>query len=142
VNELNGFDWAETARTCARVERDWVSTCFESYGRDASGSSRQNPVEVERICRLAKRYAVSCVYGAARDMTSNYANGKRASELCRLAARALRAQCFYGIGTILGNLETTSAERRRACGDVTPREYLDSCVSGTGERVSGVVEGA
>ena len=140
VNELNGYDWKKTAETCARVERDWVSTCFESYGRDASGFSRQNPREVDRICRFAKSYAVSCVYGAARDMTSNYANGRRASELCKLSARPLRAQCFYGIGTILGNLATTEADRRRSCREIAPRPYLASCLSGTGVRVSGVVE--
>jgi hypothetical protein len=140
INELNGFDWSKTAATCARVEGDWVSTCFESYGRDASGSTRQDPVQVEKLCRLAVQHAVSCVYGAARDMTSNYANGERASELCRRVERPLRTQCYYGIGTILGNLATTAAERRRACRDVTPAPYLASCLSGTGERVSGVVE--
>jgi hypothetical protein len=134
INELNGFDWRKTAETCASVERNWVATCFESYGRDASGSTRQNPREAARICRLAGSHQASCVYGAARDMTSNYANGRRAGELCRLAPRALRAQCFYGIGTILGNLETTVAGRRRACVDVTPRPYLASCVSGAGVR--------
>jgi hypothetical protein len=134
INELNGFDWRETAKTCASVERDWVATCFESYGRDASGSTRQNPREVARICRLAGGHQSSCVFGAARDMTSNYANGRRASELCGLAPRALRAQCFYGIGTILGNLEATVAGRRKACADVAPRPYLASCASGAGVR--------
>jgi hypothetical protein len=134
INELNGFDWGETAETCASVERDWVATCFESYGRDASGSTRQNPREVARICRLAGGHQASCVFGAARDMTSNYANGRRASELCGLAPRALRAQCFYGIGTILGNLETTVAGRRKACADIAPRPYLASCTSGAGVR--------
>jgi len=140
VNTLNGYDWRKTAGACAKVERDWVSTCFESYGRDASGFSRQDPPSVARLCGYTKRHAVSCFYGAARDMTSNYANGRRASELCGLAARPLRAQCYYGIGTILGNLASSTAEWRRSCRDVAPAPYLASCLAGTGERVSGVVE--
>jgi hypothetical protein len=140
INELNGFDWAQTAETCRGVERGWVETCFESYGRDASGFTRQNPTEVARLCGFARAFAASCVYGAARDMTSNYANGQRASELCRLVAPRLRAQCFNGVGTILGNLQPTDAAKRAACADVTPRRYLASCISGTGARVGGVVQ--
>ena len=132
INELNGFNWRKTAQTCMRVETDWVSTCFESYGRDASGNSRQDPVRVAELCKHAQRYAVSCVYGAARDMTSNYANGEVASRLCGLSARPLRAQCFYGIGTILGTLGATDEEKRASCRAVTPKRYLGSCVSGTG----------
>jgi hypothetical protein len=132
INELNGFDWKATAETCKGVEKDWVTTCFESFGRDASGNSRQDPPTVAERCRLARPYEGSCVYGAARDMTSNYANGERASELCGLIGRPLRAQCFHGIGTILGNLGATDAEKRKSCLAVTPRAYRPSCLSGTG----------
>jgi hypothetical protein len=142
INELNGYDWAETAETCRGVERGWVETCFESYGRDASGFTRQNPGEVARICGLARPYEASCVYGAARDMTSNYANGRRASELCRLVERPLRGQCFNGVGTILGNLAATDEAKRAACAEVTPRPYLRACISGTGARVGGIVQSA
>jgi hypothetical protein len=132
INELNGFDWKQTAATCKRVEKDWVTTCFESYGRDASGNSRQDPPTIARLCAHTKPHEASCVYGAARDMTSNYANGERASELCRLVARPLRAQCFRGIGTILGNLGASDAEKRQSCVDVTPPAYLPACLGGTG----------
>ncbi len=140
INELNGFDWAKTAETCRGVERGWIETCFESYGRDASGSTQQNPTEVARLCALARSYEASCVYGAARDMTSNYANGRRASELCRLVPPRFRAQCFTGVGTILGNLHATDAARRAACAESTPQRYLVSCIAGTGARVDGVVQ--
>ena len=140
MNELNGFDWAKTADACRGVERDWVATCFESYGRDASGFTRQDPDAVARICALAKRHAASCVYGAARDMTSNYANGRRASQLCRLVDRPVRAQCYYGIGTILGNLAAGERDRRSSCLAVTPGAYMKSCLAGAGVRVAGVVQ--
>ncbi len=137
ISQLNGYDWRKTAGVCRRVEREWVATCFESYGRDASGFTRQNPREAARLCRYARRNAVSCVYGAARDMTSNYANGRRASQLCRLVARPLQAQCYYGIGTILGNLGATDEEKQQSCVDVTPKAYLPSCLAGTGVVVEG-----
>ncbi len=139
VNQLNGYRWKQTAAVCSKVERGWVATCFESYGRDASGFTRQNPSEAARLCRLAGRYAESCFFAAARDMTSNYANGRRASELCRLASDRIAARCFYGIGTILGDLEVTPAGRRAACG-VSPRRFLASCLSGASSRAPGALE--
>ena len=132
INETNGFDWAKTAETCRRVEAGWIETCFESYGRDASGSTRQSPPEVARICALAKDYASACYYGAARDMTSNYANGRRAAELCALAPAPMRSRCFHGIGTILGTIHPDSAGRRAACGELS-RRYARDCLRGTGE---------
>ena len=140
VNEVNGYRWKETAAVCRTVERAWIETCFESYGRDASGFTRQNPAEAARICEFAASFAASCFYGAARDMTSNYANGRRASELCRLAGGTSRERCFYGIGTILGNIEPTGARRRAACMDVTPRRLLVHCLAGARAPGPGVLE--
>jgi hypothetical protein len=135
INELNGFDWKETAAVCRGVEEGWVETCFESYGRDASGSTRQDPVAVARICGFAGTWADACFYGAARDMTSNYANGRRASVLCRRAPSAFRSRCFYGIGTILGSLVAEPNARRSACTDIAPARFRASCISGTGTPV-------
>ncbi len=135
INELNSFDWTKTAAVCRNVEEDWVETCFESYGRDASGSTRQNVAEVARICRLAGGWAESCYYGAARDMTSNYANGRRASQLCARSPARFRERCFYGIGTILGSLHAGPGARRTACTDVSPPRYRASCIAGTGTPV-------
>ena len=72
-----------------------------------------------------------CVYGAARDMSSNYAGGEEASVLCKKAPKALRARCFEGIGTILGGLYQTSEARRAACNKITT-EYRAVCTRGTG----------
>lgn len=127
----NHYDWAATARICARVERGWSATCFQSYGRDADGFTRQNPRRVLSLCRLAGAGQEECIYGAARDMTSNYSNGRRASTLCTLAPAEHRARCFQGIGTILGGLRVTSEDRVAACREVT-RTYLAACARGSG----------
>jgi hypothetical protein len=134
VNELNGFDWKATAATCRRTERAWVATCFESYGRDASGSSQQDPDATARICGLAgrDRDILSCLFGAARDLAYFETSGERAVALCSQVARRFRSECFYGIGTIMGGLYRSDPDRRAACDRLAPRAFRPSCLSGAG----------
>jgi hypothetical protein len=133
ILELNGFDWKATAAECSRVERGWVDVCFQSYGRDASGFSRRNVPRVLALCRIAGGGQRECLYGAARDMANDYARAgaRRAASLCSRASRAVRARCFYGIGTILGTFASTSAERAALCRNVS-RAYVGPCRRGAG----------
>ena len=132
ILQANGYKWKEAARICSRVERNWVGTCFQSYGRDASGFTRQNPAEIDRLCKLTGRRGQSdCIYGAARDVTSNYADGRPAAKLCNMAAKRLQPRCFNGIGTILGGMSPTTPGRRALCKVVT-KTYMRDCLRGAG----------
>src|SRR5713226_8908876 len=102
---VDHYDWRKTAWWCRKSEPGWVRTCFQSYGRDASGTTRQSPAKILALCRLAGNMQGECIYGAARDMTSNYAGGKQASVLCNKGPARFRSYCFKGIGTIIGSLE-------------------------------------
>jgi hypothetical protein len=131
ILQANGYDWKAAARTCARVEQGWVATCFQSFGRDASGFTRQDPPQIMRLCRIAGNGENDCVYGAARDLTANDANGKRAARLCEIAPGAVQARCFSGIGTILGGFSASSDAHRAACSALT-RAFLQPCLRGAG----------
>ena len=131
VLALNGYDWEDAAATCRGVEKEWVSICFQSYGRDASGSTRQDAGEIVRLCGLAGRWVADCIYGAARDVTSNDAGAERAREVCEAAAASLRDVCYDGIGTILRGLSASEDAVRAACAEATT-QYLRSCLRGAG----------
>jgi hypothetical protein len=127
-----GYDFRRTADFCKRSERKWVTTCYQSLGRDASGQSRQDPRRIAEICRLAGRAGEEdCLYGAARDITSNYADPTRAGVLCGRAPVRYRERCFSGIGTIIGSLEATVEGRRAACRKLGAR-YAEACARGAG----------
>jgi cytochrome c553 len=126
-----GYDFAKAAKICRKSEKNWVATCFQSLGRDASGHSRQNPDEILTYCANGGNMMGDCVYGAARDMSSNYAGGEEASVLCNKAPKGLRTRCFEGIGTILGGLYQSSEARRAACNKITT-EYRAVCARGAG----------
>ena len=129
ILEANDYDWAKTVSECRRSDRGWVATCFQSLGRDASGNSRQNVPKVLELCGLAGDMTRECIYGAARDITSNDASPRRAKVLCESAAQRFRDYCFEGIGTIIGGFHAYREGRRAACRGVTTR-YFQDCARG------------
>jgi mono/diheme cytochrome c family protein len=122
-----GYSWTKTAAVCRRSERGWVATCFQSFGRDASGQTRGKIAEIDRICRVAGDMERECLLGAAKDLTSQDANGRRAARLCAASDPAARSYCFYGIGSILGTFTSDPAQRRADCRAVRAPA---SCVEG------------
>jgi cytochrome c553 len=129
ILEVNGYDWKKTVAICRKSDRGWVATCFQSLGRDASGNTRQNVPKILELCDLAGDMTRECVYGAARDITSNDASPKRAKGLCESAAAPYRAYCFEGIGTIVGGFHAYRGGRRAACRALTTRYFRD-CARG------------
>ena len=127
---LDGYNWPKAAAWCRRSERGWVSTCFQSYGRDASGTSQYDPQRTIALCHEAGPNANECIFGAARDYANNYAGGPQATRLCTQAPARYRSRCYQGVGTILGSLHRTGPERRAACNLVTPSRYRRDCYSG------------
>jgi hypothetical protein len=123
------YDFSKAATWCRKAERGWVATCFQSFGRDASGFSVQNPRKIVEYCHLAGSMERECIYGGARDLTSNDAGPTRATKMCLLAPKATRSYCFYGIGTILGGFANEAAARRAKCNAV-PTAYRQDCYRG------------
>jgi hypothetical protein len=130
IQSLDGYNWRKTAAWCRRSEPGWVKKCFESYGRDASGTAQYDAQRTVELCLLAGQNAGDCLYGAARDYGNNYAGGAQASRLCSVAPARYRSHCFEGIGTILGALHRLGSERKVACDAVTPRAYRNDCYRG------------
>jgi hypothetical protein len=133
VLRVNGWNWGGAAKTCAGVEKNWVATCFQSYGRDASGSTRQDPPRIIDLCALTRAYGgeADCISAAAKDMTANYAGGEQASILCNDTSASLRGGCYYAIGSIAGTFKATSPERVAECRALTsiPR-FAAQCIRG------------
>jgi mono/diheme cytochrome c family protein len=132
ILDVVGGDWKKTVEWCNKAEPNWVATCFQSLGRDASGRSLQDSAEIVRICALAKEMESQCIYGAARDITSMDAGARRSSKFCYAVSARLQAGCFNGIGTILGGFSREASARRAACRSAVPKQYWDECFAGAG----------
>jgi mono/diheme cytochrome c family protein len=132
ILDVVGGDWQQTVDWCRKAERNWIATCFQSLGRDASGRSLQEPKEILRICSLAGDMEGECIYGAARDITSMDAGASRSAGMCSGAPDEWRTLCFTGIGTILGGFSREPGPRREACRAHVPMAYLKDCFAGAG----------
>ena len=130
ILQVVGYDWNKVAAWCRKSEKGWVATCFQSMGRDASGSTNYHAAQTLAVCARAGDMTGECIYGAARDYGNNYAGGKEASDFCKLADATYRSRCYEGIGTILGALNTFEKERRAACAEAVPKRYQRDCLKG------------
>jgi mono/diheme cytochrome c family protein len=132
ILDVVGGDWQKTVDWCRKAETNWVATCFQSLGRDASGRSLQDPSKILGICALAGGMARECIYGAARDITSMDAGARRSTGFCAKAPARNRTYCFNGVGTILGGFSNHAGSRRAACRAAVPKRYWPDCFAGAG----------
>lgn len=131
-----GYDWRKTAEWCRRSDEGFVPICFQSFGRDASGVARQEPEGILVTCAMAGDGERECLYGAARDILNNDADDLRGRKLCESVEPEHRSYCFFGLGTILGAVHSTAADKRRACGRFAGRRDLRDCLEGAGALAS------
>lgn len=120
--------FARTAAACARLGQ-WARTCFHGLGRDAAERARYVPEKVRPLCRVADTAEGDCLRGAARTIAnaSGPAGIEPARRLCARAPLRQRANCFAGIGVVIGMLRPATSTRVLACRRVTP-EHIRQCV--------------
>ena len=127
------YDWHRTSTWCTRSEARWRATCFQSFGRSVSGTSRGDVPRLVSLCSIpSPRDRGDCVYGVARDLVSQDAGATRAAGFCRAAPE--RGRCFDGIGTILATLSTDPTATRAACSKAGAAAARDraACLRGAG----------
>lgn len=127
--EANDFDYAKAAAGCAGLGR-WSETCFRGLGRDVAEEARYEQRKIQSLCGLAQAGEGDCLLGAARTIANaRGASGvEPAAALCRGAREPSQADCYRGLGIVLGMLHPTAATRRAACARLT-REYVDACTA-------------
>ena len=126
-----GYDWKKAADWCRKSDANFVQYCFQSYGRDASGSAREDPDGIIQNCSNAGSGERECIFGAVRDILNNDPSDIRSKQLCEKVKSEFRSYCTYGIGSIVGTYYSTAAERHAACVKFSPAGELSECLSGS-----------
>jgi cytochrome c553 len=124
------WDWKKAADWCRRSEKDFIDTCFQSYGRDVSGKAVRNPDLMRTYCAKAGSGERECIYGAARDMMNNDSTDLRGREFCTKVKQRFRLYCFRGLGTIFGTQHPDEAGRQEACARFARGRDFKACMEG------------
>jgi hypothetical protein len=128
ILRTNHFDFPKTVQTCRSLETKWRLYCFRSYGRDAEHSVGGKVEPTLRLCRLARSAEGQCLYGAARTIADRDGNTDLAEALCRAADPPEQGGCYAGLGVVVGLLQTTDADRAKACRSLT-ETYARECAN-------------
>jgi len=127
-----GLDWQRIAEMCASVERGWVSSCFESYGRDVAGQTRREPQKILELCAVARPHGGEdeCITFSAYDLVANDASGKQAASLCTGTDGDLRGTCFHAIGEIRARATPTREQAVAGCQAIADAADAAACTRG------------
>ncbi|MDO8493182.1 MAG: hypothetical protein Q7S19_01410 [bacterium] len=94
--KVSGQDFAKVFALCEKADKNYIPTCYQSLGRDASGHSISNVISTKNSCYLGKDfYAKSnCIIGAVKDFISYFHSDVQAKTLCNSLTDDLRAVCL------------------------------------------------
>jgi hypothetical protein len=90
-----GYDWKRVFAVCDVAPAAYRAACYESIGRDASGSTVSDAEKTKNICNVALSDAQKngCVAGAARDFVSYHHRDVEANKFCGTFDTALAKSC-------------------------------------------------
>jgi hypothetical protein len=100
ILQHNGYNFADAFSWCAKADADFVVTCYQSAGRDASGSTSSDITRTVANCNHALEVDIdhdaamrNCMLGADRDFVSYYHDDQKALQLCDAFGEPYVAQC-------------------------------------------------
>jgi hypothetical protein len=106
ILQHNAYNFADAFSWCAKADVDFVSTCYQSAGRDASGSTNSDTERTLANCREALKVDIdhdvalrNCMLGAERDFVSYYHDDKKALELCEAFGPGFVEQCKVDVAS-------------------------------------------
>jgi hypothetical protein len=90
-----GWDYKKAFGICDGVEGAYISTCYQSMGRDISGSFLLDSKETISHCSLGDpRMQAHCYIGAVKNDVFNDRNTRKANELCSLVPEKFKGDCI------------------------------------------------
>jgi hypothetical protein len=126
---FNGNDFARAFQECDKAPERWQPTCYQSLGRDASGSTLRDSDRTYQLCELGgARLRGSCYVGAILNFIDVTWKLDQALTFCQHVPNEYKAQCYAGIGGQIAALHTEQETRARECARVEAG-YQDACTN-------------
>ena len=99
------FDFAKAFAQCDKAPETFVTTCYQSMGRDISGFTLRDVAKTVKLCQLgSKDRQQDCLTGAVKDFILTHADPERGLAVCRALPGAQKAGCYGTVGEMLVSL--------------------------------------
>jgi hypothetical protein len=134
---FNGGDVQATARACEGAPAAYVSTCFESLGRDITALASQDHGRSLELCRRTAGLAggrgeLWCQLGVVQNLVNLAADPDEGMRFCRAVPGADgKGECYRVVGETIATLVAGSAQRGQSCQRAEP-DYVAACRRGAG----------
>lgn len=92
-------DYQKVFALCKESAGNYIDECYQSLGRDASGSTASNIQKVKELCLSGEdfRQQSHCIIGAANDFLPYFNSNAQAYELCAAIPEELQSICFDAV---------------------------------------------
>ena len=92
---LNEQNFTETFAWCKKADKGFEDICYQSLGRDASGSTVSDATKAKDICLLGEDFKQqsNCAIGAVKDFISYFHGDQEAMHFCSLFEESLEGVC-------------------------------------------------
>jgi hypothetical protein len=114
VLKQNGYNFVDAFAQCSAVEDRHQDTCYQSVGRDASGSTVSDIARTKAYCLLGKneRQQTGCVVGAVKDFISYFHSDTQAKQFCNsflVEDKTLTDICLFIAGDYYESFTSSSS---------------------------------
>jgi hypothetical protein len=99
--KTTGSNFEKIFAICRTADANYRATCYQSAGRDASGSTTSDPERTKNICLLGANAEEqgNCVTGAAKDFVSYHHSDIQAKVFCEMLPAGLAKDCLSTVAT-------------------------------------------
>lgn len=129
--QLTSYDYKQAFAMCDGIRSDFVWVCYQSMGRDISGSTLRDPKRSEEICGQGKAgFYTDCIIGVVKDFTNTTAETSEGANFCKIVRSDSKSRCYQSGGQILNDIYKSEQDFSKACAQLTYFEpaYKQDCL--------------
>ncbi len=128
ILRLNGYNFQAGFKSCDTAEQTYIYLCYQSMGRDVSGTYQNNIAKVNELCpQGSKDYIGDCYFGAVRDFINKAGQFDTAIPMCAATPDTYKSNCYNAVTFDLGLLKK-GQDYTNVCNQM-PENYKNTCLA-------------
>jgi hypothetical protein len=128
ILRLNGYNFQKGFKSCDTAEKTYIYLCYQSMGRDISGTYQNSVAKVNELCpQGTAAFIGDCYFGAVRDFINKAGEFETAIPMCQATPDAYKSNCYNAVTYDLGLLKKGD-DYSKVCNQM-PDTYKSQCLA-------------